>query len=186
MANTPATPSPVPHPTRQQLDDLDALLERMLALPTSPEDETSGGPPDTPLPPRPSALQPPPGNVVLADPILAPLPPPPRRPEFSDPQPLPLVNPVPLEQRRAAILARPEPLTPPFLGTPRERPREPFVLLRPFLWCNRSYDRIALGLGAPGQWLRRPGGRNLVGLLGLMMIAVAVVLVVVDRIGWTW
>lgn len=184
MASPTPTPSGLPQPTRQQLDDLDALLQRMLALPVSPTEEEP--PPEPPLPeppPPPMMLEPPPGNMVLSDPILAP---PPLPPEPPEPRPLPLLNPVPPHARRPPTLSRPEPapLPPPVPGA--SRPPAVPLLLRPLVWCNRGYDRVALSLGGVGDWLRRPIGRALLGLTGLVLLAAAAALVVLDRMGWAW
>jgi hypothetical protein len=147
-------------PTRQQLDDLDALLQRMLALPVNPADE--------PLPP-------PAGNVVLSDPMRPPT-----------PVPLPLLNPVPPAERRPPLLPPPDRILSPRQALLASRPPAPPLLLRPILWINRRFDGFAFALGTVGRWLRRPTGRTLLGVLGLLLLAVAVALVLLDQIGWTW
>src|SRR5919199_1380641 len=58
LAPTSRTSAPV-HPTRQQLDELDALLQRMLDLPVNQLEEAVGpdevaAPPAPPAPPRPA------------------------------------------------------------------------------------------------------------------------------------
>jgi hypothetical protein len=56
------------HPTRQQLDELDALLRRMLELPVTPPADTpeaaAAGPPEAAAPPEPS---PPPVSYVVVE-----------------------------------------------------------------------------------------------------------------------
>ncbi len=145
-------------PTRQQLDDLDALLQRMLALPVNPADEP-----------------PPAGNVVLSDPARPPA-----------PVPLPLLNPVPPAGRRAPVLPPPDRLLSPRQALIASRPPAPPLLLRPVLWINRRFDGFAFGFGSVGHWLRRPTGRTFLGILGLILLAAAVALVILDQIGWTW
>jgi hypothetical protein len=196
-----ATPPP---PTRQQLDDLDALLKRMLALPVNPAEEPA--PPDEPLPASratpplfPEPLTPPPGNVIVTDP----LPPLPRKEEPKSapsgpsiilapaslpagPVPLPLLNPVPPAERRAPVLPPPDRRLSPRQALIASRPPGPAVLLRPILWLNRGFDGLAFALGAPGRWLRRPAGRTLLGVAGLLLLAAALALLLLDRIGWTW
>ena len=171
---------PTPQPTRQQLDDLDALLQRMLALPVNQAEE----PPESPSL---AALTPPAGNVILDEsppprsPI--PLPRPPAPPLMS--VPLPLLNPVPPAERRPPVLPSPDRPMSPRQGLIASRPpREP-LLLRPLLGLNRLFDSVALGLGNPGRWLRRPAGRTLLGLVGLFLLAAAVTFLLLDRIGWT-
>ncbi len=171
--------TPTPPPTRQQLDDLDALLQRMLALPVNPSDE----PPE----PLPDPLEPPAGNVILDDshPILPPL------TQSAPPAPalavsLPLLNPVPPAERRPPVLPPPDrPLSPRQALIASRPPPDP-LLLRPLLGLNRLFDTVALGLGRPGRWLRRPTGRTLLGLLGLLLLAAAVACALLGRFGWTW
>ncbi len=206
MSSPAPQPRTPPHPTRQQLDDLDALLRRMLALPVN-------APEDDPVPlPQPEELSPPPGNMILADPmapppgnmVLAdPMAPPPGNMVLADPisappavvripaapgdpLPLPLLNPVPPHERRPPLLALPA--APPSVPRPAGSSRPPRVSLplRPLVWGNRAFDRVALGWGGPGNWLRRPGGRAALGMTGLLLLAAAAALVVLDRIGWTW
>jgi hypothetical protein len=205
--------TPTPPPTRQQLDDLDALLQRMLALPVNPADEPA--PPDPPVP-YPEPLPPPAGNVVLDDPA-PPIAPPPVRLGSADlpvgaasraaPEepasarrvylvdaasraaapaavPLPLLNPVPPAERRPPTLPPPDRPRSPRQALIASRPPGEPLLLRPVLRLNRLFDALALGLGAPGRWLRRPAGRTLLGLAGLALLAAAVALVLLDRGGW--
>jgi hypothetical protein len=176
--------TPPSQPTRQQLDDLDALLQRMLALPSSPPEEPAGRPADAapPAPPEPPA-----GNMILSDPLApAPaLPPPVPWSAPPEPVPLPLLNPVPPAERRAPVLP-PAPALSPRQGLIASRPPAPPLLLRPVLWLNRGFDGLSFAFGAPGRWLRRPAGRTLVGIAGLALLAAAAALVLLDRFGWTW
>ncbi len=179
-----------PQPTRRQLDDLDALLQRMLALPVEPAEEPQPvGLPD-PGPLFPDPLTPPAGNLILADPGLPslqpPAPPPPRAALAPESVPLPLLNPVPPTERRPPVLPPPDRSLSPRAALIASRPPSPPLLLRPVLWLNRLFDAAAFGLGAPGRWLRRPTGRTLLGLVGVLLLAAAAALALVDRIGWTW
>jgi hypothetical protein len=172
--------TPTPPPTRQQLDDLDALLQRMLALPVNPSDEPPEPPPD------PEPLSPPPGNVIIDDsPPTRPVVPPPRFPAPAVALPLPLLNPVPPAERRPPVLPPPDRPVSPRQALIASRPPPEPLLLRPVLGINRLFDAVALGLGAPGRWLRRPAGRTLLGLIGLALLAAAVAFVLLDQIGWT-
>jgi len=181
--------TPAPQPTRQHLDDLDALLQRMLALPVDPSDEAA--PPEPSVEPEPvyhDALTPPPGNMIVAD--AGALPPPPRptpRPAVvSAPVSLPLLNPLAPAERRAPILPPPDQPRSPLQSLIASRPPRPPLVLRPILWLNRRFDGLAFALGMPGRWLRRPIGRTVLGIVGLLLLAAAVVLALRDRIGWTW
>ena len=48
------------------------------------------------------------------------------------------------------------------------------------------FDRWTVPLGRPGNWLRRPAGRTLLGWMGCLMAAAAGALVLSDWMGWTW
>lgn len=193
--------TPAPRPTRQQLDDLDALLQRMLALPVNPGEEPAPPepPPAEPLAASPAApplfpepLTPPPGNMILTD--LPPAPPAPAsapRPPApavvpAELVPLPLLNPVPPAERRPPALPAPDRRLSPREALIASRPPTAPLLLRPILWVNRVFDGLAFALGAPGRWLRRPAGRALLGAAGLLLLAAALALALLDRIGWTW
>jgi hypothetical protein len=178
-------------PTRQQLDDLDALLQRMLSLPVDPAEEPA--PPEPPPPSAPRYPEPfiaPAGNVILSDPEITISQPPPlsRPPVPLPPEPvsLPLVNPVPPALRRGPVLPTPDRPRTPLEALAASRPPRPSLLLRPIVALNRCFDAVAFGLGAPGRWLRLPAGRTLLGLIGLLLLAVAGALFLLDRIGWTW
>jgi hypothetical protein len=180
-------PTPAPQPTRQQLDDLDALLQRMLALPVNPTDDMAAAL----AAPHDDQLTPPDGNMIVSDPGPPPAPPSAPRsiwlpPSPPKPIPLPLLNPVPAAERRPPVLPPPDRPMSPLAALAASRPPSPPLLLRPVLWLNRQFDSLALGFGAPGRWLRRPAGRTLLGLIGLALLAAAAALVLIDRIGWTW
>ncbi|HKI37505.1 MAG TPA: hypothetical protein VKA46_36960 [Gemmataceae bacterium] len=188
--------TPPPQPTRQQLDDLDALLQRMLALPVNPGEDPADAKAAGPADATPRYPDPPAGNMILSEPEPPPAPsqpppPPDRRPSPRPAAPresvqLPLLNPVPPAERRAPVLPPPERPQTPRQALAASRPRGIPFLLRPLLWLNRQFDSLAFNLGAPGRWLRRPAGRTLLGLVGLLLLAAAVALAFLDRIGWTW
>jgi hypothetical protein len=305
------TSRPASHPTRQQLDDLDALMQRMLALPVNQEGEQAG-PSTVALPdlsavavePPPIALAPPP---ELSEPKL-PEPPKPAPPSLSEPrvetppvnyrhpeppQPSPVHVPEPhverpsveyrpehpvidyrrveapaVDYRRVEVaplvpprveMPKPEyrvpdvpemripdvtlaPGTPPNLPSPtppvekpaalngngaephvasppklngkanllepvrinvrletprrrapliRHKPprafRRPVVtlMLAPLIWMNLSFDRWVGRFGRLGRSFRTPGGRMLLGWLGLAFLSGAVAWAVINGMGWT-
>src|SRR5438270_649809 len=111
---------------RQQLDELDALLQRMLELPINQLDD-------------PPAAEPP-------------------------------------------AVAVPEP--PAMLRPPPRRREPPPVALWPLVAVNRLFDGVTGVFGWPGLWLRTPGGRSLLGFLGLLLLAAGVARGVLDALGW--
>jgi hypothetical protein len=130
----------------------------------------------------------PPGNLVLTDPFLPREEPPVDRRQdflFNSTQSAPgtLVV-VPGREDEEQSLPSAVPGSLPFVAPSRPL-GGPFWLL-PLLWFNRLFDRLALGLGAPGYWLRGPLGRGLLGWLGLALLATALALVLLDHMSWTW
>ena len=172
--------------TRQQLDELDALLQRMLTLPVhSPEANVSATPapaatnwrldssgptlsaaPHLSAPPLPIERVRMPETQPLASPVV-------RTPSAHVPEPepaFPVSVPAPPVERRPAPapVARPAYIAPAPQPTPRES--VPFVLL-PLVALNWTVDSI-LGLCGPPGWLLRSGfGKNLLGLLGVGLLA---------------
>lgn len=163
-----ARPTASADATRRQLDELDALLQRMLALPVAPPDDDpilSEEPPDNSLavvdPPAPT---PPPLTVrVVATPLATVLEPP------GTPTTLTL-------SPTATEVESPE------LPLPRRRRVWP----RPLLWSNRVFDQCTDPLGAAGRWLRGRTGRTVLGVIGLLFLAAAVAIVAMDWAGWIW
>jgi hypothetical protein len=185
---TPRRRSRPPGPSRQQIDELDALLERMLALPVNATDEPAAVPAPAPVavaaaPALP--LESPPAEAPAAEhlPLAATLIPP-----VSPPLPPPSVNPphlvVPMQSSTAppAAAALPRRLTPPNY---RRVARVP-LSLRPLVWLNRGFDRWTMRVGTPGRWLRHSSGRALLGWTGLLLLAAALGIVAFDWIGWPW
>jgi hypothetical protein len=196
------------HPTREQLDELEALLERMLALPVNQlEGETS--------------------NLSL--PTLAPIDMPPDW-ETGDSA---VLSAQARDRGAAAPSEEVRPLAGGQLGkngaaadevnrgadSPRwsapddsqnveapatnltivtrpavgERPwplpagaRRIAWPLRPLVWSNRAFDRCAGRFGAAGRWLRGPRGRALVGWSGVALLVSATAWAWLEWMGWTW
>src|SRR5687767_4067004 len=68
-----ATPSPAALPTRQQLDEIDALLRRMLTLPPLPGEPAETSPPPAPpaVYPAPTVREvPPPHDPLPGEPVV--------------------------------------------------------------------------------------------------------------------
>lgn len=254
-------PAPV-SPTRQQLDELEALMQRMLALPVHPlEAETEPVPPvaeapapvEAPVvvPPRPlrprllaeSAPPIPEQPAAIATPDLAKELASLAHPIAAEPgwrvtdEPVEKGTPLPsgslpevegeehaegptlLRAEEAEIAMRQsgwlQPLPPPTLpfheGPPLTnqpvsewvepetepaetiadtyrswRPAPTPVWLQPLVTFNAAFDWGVSWLGPLGRWLRTPSGRTVLGWIGLILLAAALVLVALDGMGWTW
>jgi hypothetical protein len=193
-------------PTRQQLDELDALMQRMLALPVNPPDEAgASGPgrsetpvaqvPSQPATPVPSPA-PSPGEVeeTRAKRLTPPLENKPKPttkkvgettvpPAVVPSEPdrcAPLRTTLPPTKIRPADKYQPAKVLPEDLGPP-----VPFWL-QPIVWPNRVFDGLTRWLGPPGRWLRGPYGRFLLACSGIVMLLTAVAWVTLHRMGWTW
>jgi hypothetical protein len=155
--------------TRQQLDELDALLQRMLELPVHPFDE------------EPARAEP---AVAVATSVLEPEP----EPQVFEPLPAP-----------AEVLSEPsfsfrtEPENTAAAAVPEDpEPSEDDLELAPPLWLwpligiNQVFDLCVGGWGSPGRWLRRPLGRALIGWTGVVFLAAALGLLILDWVRWNW
>jgi hypothetical protein len=195
-------------PTRQQLDELEALMQRMLALPVSEGEEA----PLPPLPPPPdikarSAALPPrlraiPDPPSWEEPPVTP-PPAPRPPRVPAPQAPPSVvyservqvescetPPAPAEAAPAVepvVVAAPARPRIRVRTTPRPAEAQPAAWwLWPLIWSNHAFDRGTVRLGRPGRWLRGARGRAWIGWTGILLLALAVAWGVLEWLGLTW
>ncbi len=205
--STPATPRSSGNPTREQLDDLDALLQRMLDLPVNrPEDDgvepVSAAQPDAP---------PAEARVTVVESPRVPTPAKHARPTPHDgPKPavpkssLPAdrANSVVQKVRSTGTVSKPTkpsiPEAPPVTVTPVQPPQaresKPPVSstrwvtlgLESLIALNGAFDRGAERLGKPGRWLQGTRGRTVLGVTGLCLIGLALLLLVLDWFGWTW
>ena len=153
--------------TRQQLDELDALLQRMLTLPNSAS--------ESPAPAKATSFAEAPALRLTT------VPPPP--PVFAPP-PMPAPEPTtPIIERKVVapstqIRSMPLPAAPkPAAAEPplAEPAREPVsFVLWPLVGLNWLFDAI-MGLFGPPGWLVRSGfGKNVLGLAGIGLILLTV------------
>jgi hypothetical protein len=179
MATSPQSPVPL-QPTRQQLEELDALMKRMLALPVEAPEEPAVAPPgpgaaETTLPePGPHEPSEPTAVVVSVPPEAPPLLPPRR-----------LLSPAPALLRPAGTPARPSSADQPERLVTDDGPPPVSPWVYPLVWCNQVFDAGTLLLGPVGRWLRGPVGRVVLGGLGLLLLAAAAAWVVLDQMGWS-
>lgn len=182
--------------TRQQLDELDALLQRMLsvpltdtplpAVPARPAEVAPARPDPLPMPPSWRADPPLPAassasvpHITFVEPPSSVSPPPVPAPKPAPPLPKP---PAPAPAKAAPPLPKPVAVVPPPLPAPAppkataeltpapDAPPVPYVFL-PLVAVNAVFD-AALGLlGPPGRVLRSGFFKHLYGLAGLGLIA---------------
>jgi hypothetical protein len=179
MSDATVRPGGSANPTRQQLDDLEALMQRMLALPVNQGDD------DVP------SVE---ASVLATDTAL------PRNDESSPENPWQPVGPavetvvseagpthVPAlrEGPSIAVIASPFIGAKPSVGLGRVRSPWPRWIL-PVLWINRLFDTWTTQLGRPGRWLRSRQGRALLGALGLLFLITAMCWTILAFVGWTW
>jgi len=169
--------------TRQQLDELDDLLQRMLSLPLNPPESFA---PTAPAfaPPMPTPVpQPVPVAREVAAPMPAPrayAPPPPEPAEPAAwkpasaprPAPAPMAAPAPIIERPVSVPAPTRSLTPAAETLPCAAPQAEVV---PFLFAPVvAFNAVlnwTLGLfGFPGRMLRSGFIKTLFGLTGLGLL----------------
>ena len=170
--------------TRQQLDELDALLQKMLTVPIAVDP-----PPAPPLalvqpplppswridPPAPApslahlSLDEPPAPKAPAKPALASPPVAAPKPVAAAPKPapVPVPRPVPAPQ---PVVVPPGPQAAKAVMPAPEPPPVPLVFL-PFVALNGLFDNICGIFGPPGRLLRSGFFKQLYGLAGLGLIA---------------
>jgi hypothetical protein len=196
VMSTPAPSSPSLHPTRRQLDELDALMERMLELPVNPvgdesksssnEDPATYGSADT----SPFAGFPPHGmpsyQTEEAEALAADAS---RAFNFTTAGSI-KGNEVSsgsgnddFGQRNslgARIGARSGTLRRTELA---DEDPPPAIWLWPLVGMNQTYDTLMSGLGAPGRFMRGTG-RVWLGWIGLLLLATALAWGVFDWLQW--
>ena len=174
--------------TRQMLDDLDALMERMLALPMDDADASVSAPAMQAKRPALAATLTmlPPIEEELASKTTSPLQGP--HASFSTPEAIrtPLVEEPaddgelrilpPLTIRRLHTVVTPEELPP--------MPARSFFLWRPLRVINRGYDQATRLLGPLGCLLRSSPARFLLGFAGLALLSLAAAWFIRDLMTW--
>lgn len=186
--------------TRQQLDELDALLQRMLSVPLAP--------PDTPLPgglgradapPLPPAWRPDPPAPASAPaaslPQLALMEPPSSAKIEPEPKPVAKAEPKPPtpEPKPVAKAPTPAPAKPQTAPTPAPTPAPakpqvsaappvPLPLL-PLVALNAAFDSACGLLGPLGRVLRSGFFKHIYGLAGLGLLAYTIAHVAQTQ-GW--
>jgi len=196
--------------TKQMLDELDVLMEKMLSLPVNDPDDAPRFPQDVIKPPSwtptlsatLTLLEPPAPGPLTAPPTASSYQ---SKPEPSSPHPA--VNPP----HFAPGPALPEP--PPFGHVPVPQPAPltnqvvPSSVLRdlqpllqeipepstpvttlwiylPLLWINQAFDGSTTILGPAGALLRSQVFRALLGLSGVALMVLAIAWFLKDWLGW--
>jgi hypothetical protein len=176
MSNVTPRPGAPVHPTRQQLDELEALMQRMLALPVNQlEDEP---PAEIPLlVPGLEVRDPQEPEPMAADAASSPA------ESVADEAAPPAAQPPaePSSRPIAATVPLPRLMTEPS----RAERRTPWGVM-PIVWINRVFDSQTARLGRPGRWLRSRQGRALLGALGLLFLIAAIGWTILGLVGWTW
>ena len=176
--STPA-PSPSLHPTRRQLDELDALMERMLELPVNPAAEEANRPAsDEPaLPPPEDAA---PLGELGSHGFVS------YRTDENDASVMTHQSPFHFTVAKSAVV-NPDStnrivITGTATGVADDGPPPP-LWLWPAAGVNHLYDSLMGRLGAPGR-IMRGTGRTLLGWIGLLLMAAALAWAVFDWLHW--
>lgn len=193
MATAATSPNDL---TRQQLDELDSLLQRMLSLPLSPPESfapaapvQSFAPPMPYTPPAPAfapaareAPPPAPAQSPASRMFTPPAPEPVEIPVPWKSMPAPAASPMPAPVQPAPVIERPAPAAKPKMPAPAPlvatapapvAPRSepvPF-LLAPFVALNAVLNWVLGLFGLPGRFLRSGFVKSLLGLAGLGLLA---------------
>ena len=185
--------------TRQLLDELDALMDQMLALPIDDPAEADVPAPTPPGPtPTVSATltmldtystpaadaaptDRPTHDAVVNDSAGAQAEAPPAGDSTatdSEAVPVPVLTDV----------AAPAPLDltplPPVVKSSRWRPDH--ISYQFLLWVNQGYEHGTTWLGAPGRFLRSRNGKMTLGVTGLALLGGALAWLARDVLGWNW
>jgi hypothetical protein len=196
--------------TKQMLDELDALMEKMLSLPVNDPGDAPPFPQEVIKPPEwtptlsatLTLLEPPAPGPPTAPPTASsylsmaePSSPHPavNPPHFAPGSPLPEPSPIGHEPA-----PQPEPLTNQVVPSSLLRDLQPLLqeipepptpittlwIYLPLLWINQAFDGLTTILGPAGGLLRSQVFRALLGLSGVALMVIAVVWFLKDWLGW--
>ncbi len=169
--------------TRHMLDELDELMERMLALPVNDLEDQTLAPPAADEPDEPETAEPPSTDVE-------PEPTPSYQAEVEEAPVSPysaIAAPIPdrfAENGTLPSLTELHSETT-FESPPRQERQLWRLLLKPLFWINRSFDVCTYWMGNAGRWLRSTRGRSVIGYVGLGLLAVSVLWWFRNLLGWT-
>lgn len=197
--------------TKQMLDELDVLMEKMLSLPVTDPDDAPPFPQEVIKPPTwtPTLS----ATLTLLEPAVpGPLTVPPTASSYlSTPEPSPphpAMNPPHFAPGDAASVGpppvgdgpapQPEPLTNQVVPSSLLRDLQPLLqeipepstpvttlwIYLPLLWINQAFDGSTTILGPAGALLRSQVFRALLGLSGVALMVLAVVWLLKDWLGW--
>jgi hypothetical protein len=170
MLSTPAKESL--NDTRQLLDELDALMDQMLALPIDGEDDAAAASDTTPTVSATLTMLAPSAEVA------------PHPEEESAPPPALAIAPVTIV---SDVGAPPMcELAPMPAAVPTDRWHPGQIGYQFLLWANQGYDYGTTWLGAPGRFLRSQAGKALLGAGGLFLLGAALCWLCKDWLGWNW
>lgn len=176
LPETPAPPAPQEiDAILHQLDELEGLMQRMLAIPAPPELQTDVREPDA----QPAA--------AILERLHE------RWSLDAKPRELPnqVKNPIRETNDSFRTIATDDP-------PPKRRRRSHFgmrgwsrwtytaMVLRPLVLTNIAFDFTAGMFGPSGRWLRSGTGRACLGGLGLLLLALALGWWLIAWISWSW
>jgi hypothetical protein len=187
-----AGPQTLPNPTQDQLDELETLIQRMLELPVV-EHESIGSDPALQVREHPAPsddaptfeLSPPhrefPGNPPDIPGTTEEAPAASGRFEMADDLPALKIR---SSRSKKPIRSRP----PTHHSSGNEAAAQGGwlrrLLLFPLTAMNWTFDLYTLPFGPVGRWLRGSGGRSVLGVTGLILLAIAIGCGVVEWMGW--
>jgi hypothetical protein len=197
------------------LAELDALLERMMALPVNqaaddPTERRDDEPPEhlpiitvaEAMPDSPPFPAPAPHDdlyygTTFEEHRFGPSEPEPTPPASRPPEPVTIWH----RPRSESVPEVPPPFVPPPLSRSEPEPRanaQPSVppppeevppapaWMAPLVGLDLAFRAVTAPFGVPGRWLRRPAGRSLLAVAGFAMLVAAGGVVLGDYLGWTW
>ncbi len=142
-------------------------------------EHTRDGVPPRPTLPEPPMMPTPPRLGDMSDWRNNVIPPPP--PGYEEMQRGALSAPQPTRPAAPAVV----PVAPPSPPAPVAPVARTPLVLAPVVWFNKGFDLMLLPFGPLGGWFRGQSGRTFLGTMGVLCLAGAIVLAVVEGFGWT-